>query len=392
MHSNSNAGPHRTDAKRGNRDRVAPGVYLRGGKYEICWTQDGQTYWETLPAGTTKTDAVRAREAKRVDSDRGESVVPSKTSLSDLSEQFFGALEHDVQMGKQSERTLKLYRQRYDKVIVISPGLGRRPVQKIKGGDIEAVIRKLELSGLAPWTVRGYFVVFSALFTFAMKGDKPLIAYNPCSRLRKPPQGAIRKPKKRRLSDQEVSALIKAAPENWRTMIRVAAITGLRVSELLGLTWEDVDFNSETLHVRFQLSVATRSSAARRVRPKSNNSVRRLPLFDATKPLAGLSLASRFSKPADYVFCTREGKPLSQRNAGRAFEAAAKRAGVNAGWHDLRHTAISRWAARVPLEVDAATVAEWAGDRLETILAHYVHPASQDNRREQYRKVMAVDF
>jgi len=46
----------------------------------------------------------------------------------------------------------------------------------------------------------------------------------------------------------------------------------------------------------------------------------------------------------------------------------------------------------VPLEVDAATVAAWAGDRLETILAHYVHPASEESRREQYRNVMAVGF
>jgi integrase len=98
-------------------------------------------------------------------------------------------------------------------------------------------------------------------------------------------------------------------------MIRVAAITGLRLSELLGLTWKEVEFNSETLHVRFQLSVATKSSAAHRVRPKSKDSVWSLPLFDASKPLAELSLASRFSKPTDYVFCTRDGKPLSQRNS-----------------------------------------------------------------------------
>jgi hypothetical protein len=56
--------------------------------------------------------------------------------------------------------------------------------------------------------VHGYFVMFSALFTFATKGDKPLIPYS-CSRLRKPPQGESRKPKKRYLSDAEVSRLIE---------------------------------------------------------------------------------------------------------------------------------------------------------------------------------------
>lgn len=206
----------------------------------------------------------------------------------------------------------------------------------------------------------------------------------------RPRQGESRKPAKRRLTNAEVTRLIGAAPKRWQTMIRVGAITGLRLSELLGLVWNDLDFASEELHGRAQLSVATTSSPARRVKPKSRNSVRTLPLFDAVRPLAELSLASSYSSPSDYLFATSDGKPLSQRNAGRSFAVAAERAGVAAGWHDLRHTAISRWAARVPLDVDAATVAAVAGDRLETILAHYVHPASAEGRKEQYRSVMAV--
>jgi integrase len=75
-----------------------------------------------------------------------------------------------------------------------------------------------------------------------------------------------------------------------------------------------------------------------------------------------------------------------------AFEVAARRAGIEAGSHDLRHTAISRWAARVPLEVDAATVAEWAGDRLDDPRALRASRRPGRHRKEQYRKVMAVGF
>ena len=94
-----------------------------------------------------------------------------------------------------------------------------------------------------------------------------------------PPQGESRKPAKRQLTDAEVTRLIDAAPKSWQTMLRVAAITGLRLSELLGLVWDDVDFASEELHVRAQLSVATTSSPAWRVKSKSKNSVRTLPLL-----------------------------------------------------------------------------------------------------------------
>jgi integrase len=377
MHSNS------------TRVKVAPGVYVRRGRFEIAWSQDGRVFWQTLPAGTSKAAAIKAREAKRVDADRGESVVPSKVTLAQVADELFAGMEHDVALGKASERTLTLYRSRFEKV---RGTLGRKRVQHVRASDIEAVLRDLETQGLAPWTVRGYFIMLSAIFTFATKGDAPLVPVNPCRRLRKAPQGESRKAPKRRLTDAEVARLIEAAPESWHAMLRVAAITGLRLSELLGLTWDDVDFVAGELHVRAQLSRGSRPQPARRVKPKSRNSVRTLPLFDASAALASLSLASSYSAGGDFVFTTSTGKPRSQRNADRAFAVAAERSGVAASWHDLRHTAISRWAARVPLEVDAATVAAWSGDRLETILAHYVHPANEQHRKEGYRKVMAVGF
>jgi integrase len=372
-----------------NRTKVAPGVYVRRGRFEIQWSQDGRVCWETLPAGTSKTAAIKAREGKRVDVDRGEAVAPSKVTLAEVADELFASMAHDMAVGRASERTLILYKQRFGRV---RDTLGRRPIQKLRASEIEAFVRRLEAENLAPSTVRGHVMVLSAVCTFATKGDSPLLAFNPCRRLRRQPSGEPRKKGKRALSDTEIAALIEAAPESWRILLRVAAITGLRLSELLGLVWNEVDFNSEELHVTKQLSVGRRGKPAERVRPKSRNSVRKLPLFDAAKPLAARSLASSYSQPSDFVFCTRSGGPLSQRNAERAFEVAAERAGIEATFHDLRHSAISRWAGRVPAEVDAATVAAWAGDRLETILAHYVHPLAQDGKREQYRAVMAVGF
>src|SRR3954454_24483146 len=76
MQVQANAGsPHRTDRKRGNRKRVAPGVYERAGKYLISYIQsNGRERVETLGPkkgpghknGLTLRQAIAAREAKRV--------------------------------------------------------------------------------------------------------------------------------------------------------------------------------------------------------------------------------------------------------------------------------------------------------------------------------------
>jgi integrase len=75
-------------------------------------------------------------------------------------------------------------------------------------------------------------------------------------------------------------------------MVATALYTGLRVSELLGLIWDDVDFAAGLVHVRAQLSRAHRGEPARRVAPKTAASVRDVPLvaqlarFLATHKLA----------------------------------------------------------------------------------------------------------
>lgn len=51
-------------------------------------------------------------------------------------------------------------------------------------------------------------------------------------------------------SPDEVKALLGAAQRHWRPTLMTAVFTGLRASELRGLTWADVDFGRARIHVR----------------------------------------------------------------------------------------------------------------------------------------------
>lgn len=127
--------------------------------------------------------------------------------------------------------------------------------------------------------------------------------------------------------DPELPALVK-------TMIEVAYFTGLRVSEILGLQWQDVDFPNLVIHVR-------RSAVGKHVDETKN------PASDDDVPLhRDLAKALREWKAAEpvwggWVF----GSPLTKRPyhemnlQQKHLRPAGERLGVkNLGWHNFRHT------------------------------------------------------
>jgi integrase len=59
---------------------------------------------------------------------------------------------------------------------------------------------------------------------------------------------------KRILEENEIQKLIETAPTKYASIIRTAVFTGLRLGELLGLKWSDVDFARGVISVRRQLT------------------------------------------------------------------------------------------------------------------------------------------
>ena len=79
--------------------------------------------------------------------------------------------------------------------------------------------------------------------------------------------------------------------------------------------------------------------------PKSKRSRRSVPVADdLLRDLAVWRLSSSHSDDGDLVFGTASGKPAWASNHGRWFKKAAREAGVDwVTFHNLRHTAASRW-------------------------------------------------
>jgi integrase len=176
------------------------------------------------------------------------------------------------------------------------------------------------------------------------------------------------------LSPEEVAAVVRAAKDDQdKALITVAAYTGLRLGELRGLRWRDVDFAKRTIFVRENWVRNERK------KPKSGK-VRSVPLIDQTaKALDDLSRRDNFVEPDDLVFIKEAGNYIDDKETRRALYAALKKAGLGHKregerpmvFHDLRHT-FGTLAVQVWPLVDVQAYMGHANISTTMIYAHHV--------------------
>jgi len=122
------------------------------------------------------------------------------------------------------------------------------------------------LIDLTPMTLQGYF---SSMCNWKLSGESRdkirdvlasvlrtavktygLLVTNPIEGIQLPPNKTGKR-KKPFLSPEQFDELVHAIPEPYATMVYVVTYSGLRVSELLGLKWHDIGFDSITIDERY---------------------------------------------------------------------------------------------------------------------------------------------
>jgi len=126
--------------------------------------------------------------------------------------------------------------------------------------------------------------------------------------------------------------------EPYRTMTLLAGCLGLRINEVLGLRWQDIDW------LRCEVKIMRGVVEGHEDAPKTPKSKAKLPLDAAIVSASkNWKLQTQFPNDVDYVFAsptTRGTKPLQGYTAQRdVLKPAAIRAGLQPlGWHSLRHS------------------------------------------------------
>jgi integrase len=163
--------------------------------------------------------------------------------------------------------------------------------------------------------------------------------------------------RKPNLSPEEFNHLLLLIDEPYSTMVYVAVQSGLRVSELVGLKWEDVGGDSLTIDERYcrgdwSVPKTTASSATIGVASSVIARIQKLKTLEVEINWGGKGAkkkikAVRSSQPSDLVFQSlRTGAPMNDQNIlRRHLRPAAKKRGIDpkkATWRSLR-TSWATW-------------------------------------------------
>lgn len=213
-------------------------------------------------------------------------------------------------------------------------------------------------------TVRLELALASHLFTTAIKEWRIGLAHNPVANIRKPRVGEGRD---RRLTKDEERRIRKAVAAHSNPMLRwifdVALETGMRSSEITGLTKGQVDLHRRVV----------------RLSKTKNDSARTVPLTQLAKDILAAALANPIRpKDCDLVFFGEPGRDGQRRpyNFNKAWLGIKAALGVDdLRFHDLRHEAVSRLVEGGLSDQEVAAI---SGHKSMQMLKRYTHLRAED--------------
>jgi integrase len=185
--------------------------------------------------------------------------------------------------------------------------------------------------------------------------------------------------------------------EPYRLVFELAAETGARLGEALGLVWSNVDLDAQTVCFTHQLG-----KHGERVALKTKRSRRCVEITPAlVAKLRAAKVAASGSGEHDFVFVTRAGTPHDHRNiGGRVLARAVKRAALEAverdgqvvehapTFHNLRH---SHGSALIAGGWDIEEVSARLGHaNVATTMRAYVHEYEAARRSDDRRNRLAA--
>lgn len=218
---------------------------------------------------------------------------------------------------------------------------GQIPLDQITPRQIQAYLNRRRREGISAATSNRYLVCLKTMLkTAKVWGYLEVVPTDDLKVLKE----QSRVPSA--LTEEELAALLEHCPEPLRTVVAIAADTGMRKSELLRLQWEDVDFDAGTVTVR----------------QSKNRDYRVIPMTARVRELlAGLVRGRQTVLPV--------------RDYSRPLAKAAKAAGIqHVHLHMLRHTFATRLRDRgVPLD----RVMELMGHRSMAMVLRYAKARPQ---------------
>lgn len=249
--------------------------------------------------------------------------------------------------------------------------IGDMRVIDITNIDVQNVINKMRDEGKANSTMRDALGRMRDCMESAK--NNMIIPINPCFEIKVPWEN--KQVERRFLSKEEQNKFLKAVDHNWyKEMFYIMFLTGMRIGEVGGLMWSDIDFENKCIHINRSLSCQYEygNKMLRLVEPKTHNSYRKIPFFGEAEEMYRAqqkkvkdlkkTLGSRWRAEKGYedlVFVTTMGSPVLRYHAEKEIKKVVKEINMQEAFeavkeqrepvvfkdmypHAIRHTFCSR--------------------------------------------------
>ena len=221
-----------------------------------------------------------------------------------------------------------------------------------------------------------------------------LIVANPAERVQAPKS---KKPKRRSYDDEQTKILLEnlenlsVEETKYKVAIILTIFTGVRLGELMGLEWQDVDFKNAIISINRSSQYLSDMGVFTKT-PKTESSIREIAIPEFIISLLEeyklwyedqKSIYGELWTNSDRLFVQADGKPMHPSSISKWFVRYVSTIGLPViNFHGLRHTNASLLVAQ---NVDIAVVSARLGHaQISTTLDFYVHPLLSHNRKAGY--------
>ncbi len=231
----------------------------------------------------------------------------------------------------------------------ILPAFDRVALSDITKPDVQAfLIRASEQ--LAPISVHDLRAHLCGLMTLAE--ELGWIVGNPAKgRIRLPPAVRARLPVRQKvvLHPEQLWLVAEALKPPHSTLVVLAALSGLRIGEIIALRWNDISADGVTLVIDEAIYRGTLATPKGHLPRRSVRISKR-----ARAAIEEWRSMAKYTEPTDFVFGMRNNRPIDPHNAlAREIKPACRRVGVPViSWHDLRHT-FTTWGRQAGVSPEA---------------------------------------
>lgn len=333
----------------------------KGIQYIISYKDRSGRWRQKSKQGFAKMSEAKKAALKKLDEIKEKFELQLDAELEGISFQEFTEMFLENMRLYKEPNTVKTYEQTVNKFA----DLGRMEVSKISSVHVQKCVDNMVRDGLAPSTIKAHVTRLKTIFKSAISPYR-IITDNPVSDLILPQKKESAKIKALNLSDLE-NLLSRIKNYRYYLMSLLAGKCGLRLGEIIGLTWNDVNFEKCTIDINKQWKKgkngkygfgSLKSKSSYRVVPAPKSVLRALAEY---KKISPASIDRRiFTYAQEY-------------GIGTAMANCYKSLGYDISIHDLRHTFATLLIAN---GTDFRTAAQILGHTPEETIRTYSHVTS----------------